>query len=590
MTQPDPARVPSPDSPADANKTHLMPQALDVIGAPAAGAAAPAVGAAAPGGPASDFDEDVEAQLALQSLMRHRKKRRRKKIIAACVAGGIVAAVGIGVAVASSLANQDAGDTTLSTIPVYVSDFSESVSATGTAEALTSVAVTPEIDGIIETVSVAEGDYVEEGQELFTIKNDQLDKDVRTAEIGVKSAKADLSSAQTSYNDTYTNYTNQINNPDYYEVPGSSSSGGATTGANDASGSGTATGSGTGAALQGAAYVVRSSSRSAFKRADYGSGLTGTYTGTTWSDVERAQAAVESAQLALETAQETYDTAVATAAKRTVTAPQAGRIVSCKAVVGESIGSATGGTGSASGSLVTIADLSQMKVKVQVNEVDISKIAVDQEAAVTFSALSGAEFTGTVTRISTVSSSDESSGYSYGVVTYDVEVLIPEPTDELKPGMTASVEIRQSYVPNALTVPVSALATDDGVSYYVLVMIDEETQACERREVTLGAQSDTLAVVESGLNEGDLVVLDPYAVAEYAEGAASGAAASNAVDGDGAAATGDATTDALATTEADGVTEFSDEDAAAAEVVSSEGDVPASEADSVETYSTDAAA
>ena len=124
------------------------------------------------------------------------------------------------------------------------------------------------------------------------------------------------------------------------------------------------------------------------------------------------------------------------------------------------------------------------------------------------------------------------------MVTYDVELLIPEPAPELKPGMTASVEILMQSMPDALTVPVSALMTDDGVSYYVYVMGDPETEAVERRDVSVPAQSDTTAVIEGDVSEGDLVVLDPFSVDPTSVG---DAAAIGASELDGAdAATADA--------------------------------------------------
>ena len=86
-------------------------------------------------------------------------------------------------------------------------------------------------------------------------------------------------------------------------------------------------------------------------------------------------------------------------------------------------------------------------------------------------------------------------------------------------------------VPDALTVPVSALMTDDGVSYYVYVMSDPETEAVERRDVSVPAQSDTTAVIEGDVSEGDLVVLDPFSVDPTSAG---GDAAAGAAGGDGA--------------------------------------------------------
>lgn len=447
---------------------------------PAAGAGDPE-GPGDPGDPGDpdESDEDVEARLAYESLMRHRRARRRKKLIAAGVVGGVALVAAIAWGVLSGQGSQAPEAPQLQTTPVFRGEFSESVQATGAAQPLSSVVVTPEVDGIIESVNVAEGSTVSEGDVLLTVRNDELDRAVREAEIGVRSAKAGVSSAQESYNQTYKEYQ------------------------------------------KGPTYV------------DNGDGTTTEVPASaTWADVQQAATQIDSAKLTLESAQQTYDQAVAQAGKRTVTAPAAGSVVVMNAVQGAALGaggSVSGGDGTTtSGPLIQIADLSQMTVKVQVNEVDISRIAVGQAARVSFSALPGTLLDAEVTRISTVSSADP-YGYNYGVVTYDVELLIPNPTPELKPGMTASVEILLQHVADTMTVPVSALATDDGMSYYVYVMTDPETQACERREVTVSAQSATSAAVEGDLADGDLVVLDPYSVTNVVGDGATGEGA--AVDG-----------------------------------------------------------
>lgn len=449
MTREDLSKVPTP---AD-DKTEVI---LPVI---SAGSGAEAAGGGEDG---PESDEDVEARLAYESLMRHRKARRRKKIIAASVVGGVVVVAGIVWAVVNGAGSSQPETPPLSTIPVFRSEFSESVQATGAAQPLSSVAVTPEVDGIVSEVHVAEGDTVEEGQTLLVIKNDELDKAVRDSELAVRKANTALATAKSSRDNAYTAYC--------------------------------------------AAYNIDPSSED---------------TAQTLAAYQAAKDEVTGAQYGVEDANEVHATAVAQAAKRTITAPSAGSVVSMKAVAGESVGASMGSPtsgGSAAGSLIQIADLSMMTVKVQVNEVDISKISVGQTARVTFSALPGVMLDAEVTRISTVSSSNDQYGMNYGVVTYDVELLIAEPVPELKPGMTASVEIMMQHVPDALTVPVQALATDDGTNYYVYVMTDPETQACERRDVTLGAQSSTTAVVESGLSEGDAVVLDPFAVQSFSDG------------------------------------------------------------------------
>lgn len=419
---------------------------------------------------APEAEEDVEERLALESLQRHRRARRRKKAIAAGVVGGVVLAAGIAWAVLTSTSSQPAEEAPLQTIPLMRGEFSESVQATGTAQPLTSVVVTPEADGVIASVDVALDDAVAEGQVLLTIRNDELDRAVKQAELDLRTKRAENDAVQKAYNELY--------------------------------------------------YAAREEG-----------------TDEAWDAANAKLIELETSRLNLEIAQDAYDDAVATAAGRTVKAPASGSVVALNAVTGASVG--TGGTtssgaeGGGSGPLVQIADLSQMTVKVQVNEVDISRIAVGQAARVTFSALPGTMLDAQVTRISTTATADPYGG-SGGVVTYDVELLIPEPAPELKPDMTASVEILMQSVPDALTVPVSALMTDDGVSYYVYVMSDPETEAVERRDVSVPAQSDTTAVIEGDVSEGDLVVLDPFSVDPTSVGDAAAVGASE-LDGAGAA-------------------------------------------------------
>jgi HlyD family secretion protein len=236
--------------------------------------------------------------------------------------------------------------------------------------------------------------------------------------------------------------------------------------------------------------------------------------------VNSAADAVDSAQLALETAQSAYNDAVATADKRTVTAPASGTVVVMNAVEGAAVGSGAGAGAAAtataaigsSGSLITIGDLSQMTVSVQVNEMDISKVSVGQAARATFSALPNVELDATVTRIATVSSADASSampGYGGNIVTYAVDLLIPNPDPSLKPGMTASVTISSTDIPDALMLPLSAV---DGEGDQAMVGVvtgqdDSGFPTTEARHITVLASNGTMAAVEGDIAEGDEVVI-----------------------------------------------------------------------------------
>jgi HlyD family secretion protein len=400
--------------------------------------------------PGESAEEDEDTRDAMASLLAHRKKRRHRNIIVGVVAACAVVAVLVWTVTSQQSANAPE-QPSLQTTPVMRGEFTDEVKASGNVQPVSSVVVTPEVDGIISEVFVSEGDYVEEGTTLLTIRNDSLDKAVREADIQLQSAKAQLSSAKENYNTAYKAY-----------------------------------------------YADQ----------------------TDLATVNSAADAVDAAQLSLETAQSAYDDAVATANKRTVTAPASGTVVVMNAVEGAAVGSGAGaGTAAtatsavgSSGALITIGDLSQMTVSVQVNEMDISKVSVGQAARATFSALPNVELDATVTHIATVSSSDAQGaipGYGGNVVTYAVDLLIPNPDPALKPGMTASVTISSTDIPDALMLPLSAVNGEGDQATVSVVTGQDETgfPTTEERNVTVLANNGTLAAVEGDIAEGDEVVI-----------------------------------------------------------------------------------
>lgn len=214
-------------------------------------------------------------------------------------------------------------------------------------------------------------------------------------------------------------------------------------------------------------------------------------------DPQAAKDAVASTERALEGAQASYDQAVAKAAERTVTSPADGSIVSMNAQVGASPQDMSQSGGS--GPLMQIADLSQMKVTIQVSEEDIARIAAGQPATVNFPAFEGLTLEGTVQNIASIASGAGSSDMMYmgdgSSVTFAVDILIPSPDPRLKPGMTAEVNIVTTQLDNVVMVSPMSLLTDDGMSYYVMVETDPETHEAERRDVEVVAQNASFAVV-----------------------------------------------------------------------------------------------
>ena len=207
--------------------------------------------------------------------------------------------------------------------------------------------------------------------------------------------------------------------------------------------------------------------------------------------------AVTSAQRNLASAQATLDQANAKAAERTVKAPSSGSIVELNAKVGATVtGGMVMGEGDTSGGkqCMQIADLSKMKVTVQVGEKNIAKIAVGQSANVTYPAFPDIVSQGTVTAIASVANSDAANGGG-GSVTFNVDILIEAPDSRLKPGMTAEVSVVTEQLDNVVMVPTMALMTEDGEHYYVNIATDDEGKETRRVKVTVVTQNDNDAVV-----------------------------------------------------------------------------------------------
>ena len=207
--------------------------------------------------------------------------------------------------------------------------------------------------------------------------------------------------------------------------------------------------------------------------------------------------AVSAAQRSLASAQANLDQANAKASSRTVTAPSSGSIVELNAKVGATVtGGMIMGESDTSGGkqCMQIADLSKMKVTVQVGEKDIAKIAVGQSANVTYPAFPDIVSQGTVTAIASVANSDAVNGGG-GSVTFNVDILIEAPDARLKPGMTAEVSVVTEQLDDVVMVSTMALMTEDGEHYYVNVATDDEGKQTRRVKVTVVTQNGNEAVV-----------------------------------------------------------------------------------------------
>ncbi len=175
----------------------------------------------------------------------------------------------------------------------------------------------------------------------------------------------------------------------------------------------------------------------------------------------------------------------------TLRAPIAGIVSAVHLEEGDSVGAET--------VVAEIVDTRVVEIDGVVDEIDVLSIAVGTEAGVTFDALPGEVFDGAVTEIA------EEGANQQGVVTYAVKsrVDLPDGVD-LREGLTAVVEMVLNEERDVLLVPLQALyGTFDAPA--VRVMTD--TGAVERR-VTLGNSDDFWVAVQTGLREGDTIIME----------------------------------------------------------------------------------
>ena len=377
---------------------------------------------------------EISDEEAYAKLKAKRAERRRKKLIRRGIVGGVVGGIALIAIIATLIINaQPQGATDPVTDMVTEGTFTTTVEAKGQLKPISASVVSPSVDGTVEQINVQAGQSVNEGDVLMTIKNDELDRNVAEAQRAVADAQEDLANAQKAAVAAQAAPTT--------DTDGASATAGASAASTDTS-------------------------------------------------------AVSAAQRSLASAQANLDQANAKAAGRTVTAPSSGSIVELNAKVGATVtGGMIMGESDTSGGkqCMQIADLSKMKVTVQVGEKDIAKIAVGQSANVTYPAFPDIVSQGTVTAIASVANSD--SNYGGGSVTFNVDILIEAPDSRLKPGMTAEVSVVTEQLDDVVMVPTMALMTEDGEHYYVNVATDAEGKKSRRVKVNVVTQNDNEAVV-----------------------------------------------------------------------------------------------
>jgi len=232
-------------------------------------------------------------------------------------------------------------------------------------------------------------------------------------------------------------------------------------------------------------------------------------------DIRSQKLSLEQKQVALQNAKDKL-------ADYYVYAPFDGTITGVVPTLGEDV---------SSGATIATLMTNQKIAVITLNEVDVTKVKVNQKAILTFDALSDLSITGSVTNI------DASGTVNQGVVSYDIQITLDVDNENIRPGMSTSVSIITENKSNVLLISNSAVKTQ-GNNYYVEIMENGQTTPT-RKTVEIGISNDTQTEIISGISEGDKVVTKTSASTNNTSSSNSSSNQNNTNDRGGPGGTGE---------------------------------------------------
>lgn len=192
-----------------------------------------------------------------------------------------------------------------------------------------------------------------------------------------------------------------------------------------------------------------------------------------------------------------------------VKSPITGIVVKKSLQVGEmATGLSQFGAGS---TILKIEDRTKMRVKLAVNEIDVARLKIGQEATVVIDALQNQKFNGKISKIAPAR--QETAGQvaqvgSDSVVKYEVEILLNESSKELKSGMSAKCTMNSAKRTNVVFLPIEYVEKKDDKYYAAKGNFDPKTKKTtkERIELKVGLVASSRIEVLSGVKKGDKIV------------------------------------------------------------------------------------
>jgi len=349
---------------------------------------------------------------------------KKNKILILLVAVVVVLLVAVVIAKKKGLVGGETA-TKVAVEEVIKRSIVETVSASGKIQSESEVIISPDVSGEIMELPVKEGDKVIEGQLLVKIDPDIQQSNVERLEAALNTSKANLANAQSRLAQSDARLINSTANFQRIKK----------------------------------LYEDKVVAQSEFD-------ATTSEFEVAKSDAEASRQSVEASRFQVKSAQAGLKEAQKSLTRTEIYSPVNGTISKLNFEKGERVV----GTSQMQGSeIMTIADLDEMEVTVEVNENDIIRVGFNDTCDIEVDAYLGKTFKGIVTNIA---NSAMSSGMGTDQITnFEVKVrvlrnsyatLVNEKQPDqspFRPGMSATVDIRTKQVVDVLSVPIQAVTT-----------------------------------------------------------------------------------------------------------------------------------
>ncbi len=155
----------------------------------------------------------------------------------------------------------------------------------------------------------------------------------------------------------------------------------------------------------------------------------------------------------------------------------------------------------AGGTVVSIADLTMMRVKMEIPEVEARRLALGQQVSIRLDANPERRFLGQITELGAVF---RPKNQEMPLMVFDALASIDDPDTELmRPGMTAKIKIELPSRADAMLLPSRAVHYDAGEAYVFVPSLFGD----RRQPVEVGVRGDGMVTIVDGLTPGDEVRL-----------------------------------------------------------------------------------